>query len=152
MFVSTLLYSIIILLLKILLVSNHFVHMLTLPTRKKESSRPNRTRAYSLRYTTYSVRRLSPFIPSFCNGKAPARSTGSAFDLQLKSDFPSIRYSHPASTVPDSLCLLLMCTLFLNVFLCCEFNYLIVYGRFFELSREFSYFPYYFHSSNSTPL
>ena len=29
-----------------------------------------------------------------------------------------------------------MCTLFLNVFLCCEFNYLIVYEGFLKMSRR----------------
>ena len=71
---------------------------------KKPSSQIGR-RLKGHRYTTYSVRRLSPFILPSCNGKAPARSTDKVFDLQLKSDFPSIRYSHPASTVPNSLCL-----------------------------------------------
>lgn len=84
--------------------------------RKQKGPRPKQDEDPKSRYTTYSVLRRMPFILPFCNGKVPARSTDSVFDLQLKSDFPSIRYSHPASTVPDSLCLLLMCTLFLIVF------------------------------------
>ena len=81
-----------------------FLPIINKKEKKKPSSQIGR-RPKCHRYTTYSVRRLSPFILPSCNGKVPARSTGSAFDLQLKSDFPSIRYSHPASTVPDSLCL-----------------------------------------------
>ena len=73
--------------------------------RKQKGPHPKQDEDLKSRYTTYSVRRLSPLILPFCNGKVPARSTDNVFDLQLKSDFPSIRYSHPASTVPDSLCL-----------------------------------------------